>query len=89
MARKTCLKCDRKMAPLISVTAAAKSREKLRRMRENQARGLSIVSLRDLEAFNQKNCFPDNRAGYAGNGIFCTIRCGYEWAVRHARRCRK
>ena len=24
--------------------------------------------------------------GYRDNGIFCSIRCGYQWAVRTARR---
>jgi len=23
--------------------------------------------------------------GYAGNGLFCSLRHGYAWAVRHAR----
>lgn len=22
------------------------------------------------------------KPGYGGNGIFCSIRCGYQWAVR-------
>lgn len=27
-----------------------------------------------------------DQPGYAGNGLFCTLRCGFRWAVRHATR---
>lgn len=28
---------------------------------------------------------PRSRYGYDGNGIFCTVSCGYRWAVRRVR----
>jgi hypothetical protein len=24
--------------------------------------------------------------GYMGNGLFCTLRCGFDWAMNHAAR---
>lgn len=31
-----------------------------------------------------KREFPDWNPGYRGNGKFCSLRCGYQWAVRMA-----
>ena len=38
--------------------------------------------------FGHKDIDPDKkrRWGYEGNGIFCTLRCGFNWALSKLRR---
>ena len=45
--------------------------------------------LRREKAIDPKSAepYPGNvvlleQGGYQGNGLFCTLRCGYQWAIR-------
>lgn len=53
-----------------------------------ESRGIAWDRVRKIRRLHNNNVasidYDQNRFGYAGNGVFCTMGCGFAYAMHHA-----